>query len=105
MILVYCACGSGEEADRIACRLVEEQLAACVNVIGPVRSHYRWEGKMECSTESLLAIKTESRLFDRVRTRIEELHSYDLPEVIAVPVVAGSERYMAWVSGELKTNE
>lgn len=100
-IVVFSTCGSQEEAERLARRLVEEHLAACVNVISPVRSFYRWKGAIEDATEWLLAIKTSRELFDRVRATLESAHSYELPEVLALPVVEGSPGYLAWMEGEL----
>lgn len=99
MIVVVTSCGSAEEADRIAAVLVEEQLAACVQIL-PMRSVYRWQGAIERSDEWQLQVKTRSSLADRVRARIGALHSYDLPEVVIMPVQGGSADYLAWVEAE-----
>jgi periplasmic divalent cation tolerance protein len=104
-IVVLSTCSSTEEAYRIANELVSKRLAACVNVIGGVKSVYRWEGKIENSEEALLVIKTSRGLFDSVRAQIEKMHSYDLPEVIALHVVAGSEPYLEWLNRELVSDE
>jgi periplasmic divalent cation tolerance protein len=100
-IVVLSTCGSAEEAARIARALVEKKLAACVNVMPAVRSFYRWKGAIEDEQESLLVIKSSRVLFDQLRAEIERLHSYEVPEVIAVPVVDGSEGYLEWLELEL----
>ena len=81
--------------------LVEKRLAACVNVMPGVRSVYRWKDAIEDEEEVLLVIKTSRALLDELREEIERLHSYEVPEVIALPVVDGSERYLAWMNREL----
>ncbi|HYA18100.1 MAG TPA: divalent-cation tolerance protein CutA [Bryobacteraceae bacterium] len=100
-IVVLSTCGSSEEAEGLARRLVEERLAACVNVIGGARSFYRWKGAIESADEFLLVIKTSRDLFERLRTVLEGAHSYELPEVLALPVLAGSPAYLNWLEGEL----
>ena len=100
-IVVLSTCGSAEEAMRIARALVEKKLAACVNVMPAIHSIYRWKGVIEDDQESLLVIKSSRALFDQLRAEIEKLHSYEVPEVIAVPVVDGSEGYLAWLDREL----
>jgi periplasmic divalent cation tolerance protein len=102
-IVVFSTCGSGAEAEKLARRLLEQRLAACVNVITQIRSFYRWKGKLENSEEWLLVIKTTRDLFDRVRTVLEAAHSYELPEVLAVPVIDGSGNYLAWIEAELQS--
>ena len=100
-IVVYVTAGSAEEGERIAAALVEERLAACVNRVSGVRSTYRWEGKIEDSEEQLLIIKTSRDLFERLKQKITELHSYSVPEIIALPIVQGSESYLNWLDEEL----
>ncbi|HXG53284.1 MAG TPA: divalent cation tolerance protein CutA [candidate division Zixibacteria bacterium] len=100
-IVVYVTAGSAEEGERLARALVEERLAACVNRVAPVRSVYRWEGKIEQSEEELLIVKSRRDLFPVLEKRVRELHGYEVPEVIALPVVSGSEPYLRWLSGEL----
>jgi periplasmic divalent cation tolerance protein len=100
-IVVFSTCGSADEAEQLARRLVEKHLAACVNVISPVRSFYRWKGAVEDSTEWLLMIKSSRPLFAALRAVLEAAHSYEVPEVIALPVVEGSPNYLSWIEQEL----
>ena len=100
-IVVLSTCASMEEAQRIARALVEKRLAACVNVIPGIRSVYRWKDAIEDEEEVLLLIKTSRALLEELREEIERLHSYEVPEVIALSVVDGSERYLAWMNREL----
>jgi periplasmic divalent cation tolerance protein len=100
-IVVYVTAGSADEAERIADALVEERLAACVNCVSGVRSIYHWEGKIERADEELLIIKSRRALFDRLKRRVAELHSYSVPEIIALPLVEGSESYLKWLDEEL----
>lgn len=100
-IVVYVTVGSPEEGMRVARALVEERLAACVNRVHPVQSVYRWEGRVEESEEELLIIKTGRELFERLKKRVRELHSYSVPEVIALPIVAGSEDYLRWLEDQV----
>lgn len=84
--------------------LVEKRLAACVNVTPGIRSIYHWQGAIEEESEHLLVIKSRRDLFGRLRAELEKLHSYDVPEVIALPVVDGSEAYLGWMDQELETD-
>jgi periplasmic divalent cation tolerance protein len=100
-IVVLSTCESEEQAERIARHLVEKKLAACVNISGKIRSIYRWEGKIEDASEVLLIIKTRRDLFPRIRAELASLHSYEVPEVIAMAIVDGSDSYLAWLDREL----
>src|SRR5579863_6898304 len=105
-IVALTTCASAEEARRIAHALVEKRLAACVNVLPGVRSVYHWkdaEGKetIEDEEEILLFIKTSRALLDEVKDEVERMHSYEIPELIALTVVDGSDRYLAWMNREL----
>ena len=100
-LVVFCACESEQQALAIAEALVEGRLAACVNVLPRVRSIYRWQGKVERAEEFLLLIETTEERFAALRECIEQLHSYDTPEIIAMPVVAGSEKYLAWLGEQV----
>jgi periplasmic divalent cation tolerance protein len=91
---------SVEDARRIAEALVERRLAACVQIFGPIESIYRWEGKIENATEFQCWIKTREELYPRVELAIRELHTYDVPEVLALPVVQGSSAYLDWLARE-----
>ena len=90
-------CGSLEEARTIGCALVERRLAACVNIVPQVESIYRWKGELETATEFLLVIKTTSKVFDRLRDALRELHSYEVPECIEIAVTDGSAAYLKWI--------
>ncbi len=101
-IQVMTTLGEREDADRIARLVVERRLAACAQVIGPVSSTYWWRGELESATEWLCLIKTERRLYDDIEAAIRSAHPYETPEIIAVPVEAGSDAYLAWLSGEVR---
>jgi len=96
-ILVLCTCPSLGEADAVATALIEERLAACVNRLPGIKSLYRWEGRVTHDDEILLLIKTSADLFDRLEKTIKTLHPYETPEIIAVPIVAGSAEYLRWI--------
>ena len=104
-IVVLSTCGSPEEAERIARALVSKRLAACVNLIPAVRSIYRWKGAVEDAQETLLVTKSSRALFEELRAEIEKLHSYEVAEVIAMPIVDGSEAYLEWLGRELAERE
>ena len=99
-IVVFTTCGSEEEARKLASVLIEKHLAACVNITAPVISVYRWKGVVEEAKEWMLIIKSRRERFDDLRIVLEAAHSYELPEVLAVPVVDGSPNYLAWVEAE-----
>ncbi|HYD49828.1 MAG TPA: divalent-cation tolerance protein CutA [Terriglobales bacterium] len=100
-ILVLSTAGSAEQAEAIANALVEQALAACVNIIGPMRSIYRWRGAVEREQEWLLLIKSEAEQLARLERCVRELHSYEVPEIITLPITGGSADYLAWLSSEL----
>ncbi len=100
--IVLTTTGSGDEARKLAHALVERKLAACVNIVGPVDSVYRWKGAVESAQEWLLVIKTAAAQFEPLRDAIRELHSYELPECIAVDVEAGSAEYLAWIGENVR---
>jgi periplasmic divalent cation tolerance protein len=101
-IVLVTTCESVAEADKIASALVENRLAACVNILPGVSSVYRWKGTVERASEIILLIKTSRPLLAQVQAEIERLHSYELPEVIALQIVDGSERYLEWLDQGLR---
>lgn len=96
-LAILCTCPNGEEANRIARVLVEEALAACVNVVPGVRSVYYWQGSVEEADEQLLIVKAPAQHFAALEARIRALHSYSVPEILALPVAAGSAPYLDWL--------
>jgi periplasmic divalent cation tolerance protein len=104
-IVVLNTCDSAAEAERLARSLVEQHLAACVTVLSPARSFYRWNGAVTDAAEWLLVIKSSRALFDRLRAAVEAAHSYEIPELIALPIVDGSANYLAWLSQEMLSQE
>jgi len=96
-ILVINTCPDLDTAQALAQRLVAGRLAACVNIVGPVRSVYRWRGAVESDDEQILLIKTTQAMFEAVRDTIVRHHPYELPEIIAVPVIAGLDTYLDWL--------
>lgn len=99
-IIVLCSCPDEASAARLARALVSERLAACVNRIAAVRSTYSWAGDLQDDTEVLLLIKTLGSRYQAVEARIRELHGYEVPEIVALPIVAGSGHYLAWLARE-----
>jgi len=100
-IVVLSTASSADEAEKIARSLVEARLAACVNVLPEMRSFYRWQGKIENSAEFLLVIKSSRDQFGALQATLEKLHSYEVPEVIALAVVDGARNYLNWMESEL----
>jgi periplasmic divalent cation tolerance protein len=99
---VVTTAGSEEEAERISAELVERRLAACVQVLGPIVSRYRWQGEVETAREWMCVAKTERERYPGVEATIRELHSYDEPEIVATPIVAGSKGYLDWIRKSLE---
>jgi uncharacterized protein involved in tolerance to divalent cations len=100
-LVVLMTASSAEEAERIAHALLAEMLAACVNVIPAVTSVYRWEGQVQSDQEWLLVAKSRRDVLDDLVRRVQALHSYDVPEVIALPLVGGSDAYLRWIDREV----
>ena len=96
--VVLTTTGSKAEAQKIACALVERKLAACVNIVGPIESVYRWKGAVESAEEFLCVVKTTAAAVERVSAAIKELHSYELPECGVLTIEGGSEEYLGWVA-------
>jgi periplasmic divalent cation tolerance protein len=101
-IHIVTATANREDSLRIARALVEERLAACVQIVGPMTSTYRWKGAIETAEEWQCVIKSRRELFERIEARIRQLHPYELPEVLALPIVAGSAAYLAWLDEEVR---
>ena len=96
-IMVFNTCDSAEIATSIAEMLVSKKLAACVNIVNNIDSVYEWQGKIEHNKEILLIIKTQKSLFAEVKSAIQEVHNYELPEIIAVSIEAGEKHYLNWI--------
>lgn len=102
-IQVHTTTATRADAERIAAALVEGRLAACVQIGGPITSSYRWQGAIETAEEWQCAVKTTRAAYARVERAIRELHPYEEPEIIAVPIVAGSSGYLAWLGEQVET--
>ncbi len=100
-IVVFVTAGSLRESKKIARRLVESRLAACVNITSPIRSIYRWQDKIEDAGEYVLIIKTRRDLFESVRAVVAKIHTYTTPEIISVPIVDGAADYLEWLDRSL----
>lgn len=98
--VIYCTVPNEFNANLIATTLVEENLAACVNILPSVTSVYKWEGIIQTDNEMLLIIKTQEEKFEALEAKIKELHEYTVPEIIALPIVEGSEEYQNWIVKE-----
>jgi periplasmic divalent cation tolerance protein len=104
-IVILSTCATQEEAEKLALLLLERRLAACVNVIPAVRSFYRWKGAVESAIECLLVIKTSHEMFEPLRAVLEQAHSYEVPEVLALPILDGSPNYLNWLETNLRTDD
>ncbi len=101
-VVILVTASSPRECRKIARHLVESKLAACVNITQPIRSIYRWEGKVADEKEFLMLIKTTRELFGEIRAAISKLHSYRTPEVVCLPIIDGSPEYLQWVGDAVK---
>jgi periplasmic divalent cation tolerance protein len=101
-IIVLVTTANKEEAEKIAQTLLDEKLIACANIIDPVTSFFRWLGKVDRCEECLLVLKSRRDLFDALILRVKALHSYEVPEVLAFPVILGSQDYLGWMGDSLK---
>ena len=100
--IIYCTVPNEFNANLIASSLVEENLAACINILPSVNSVYKWEGIVQNNTEMLMMIKTREEKFAEVEAKIKQLHEYSLPEIIAIPIINGSDEYQNWIAEETK---
>ena len=103
-IMVYVTTSSKAEAEKIAQNLLSKHLVACANIVGPVSSYFHWSGKIDAAEEYLMIMKSRSDLFVELSERVKVLHSYEVPEVIAVPIVDGTKDYFDWMSSVLKVS-
>ena len=103
-IVIFSTCPTAEEAEKVAKTLIEKHLAACVTLIPGARSIYRWQGAIEEASEHLLLIKSRRDLFAQLKEELGSVHSYEVPEILALPVVEGSPAYIDWIDKELKDN-
>ena len=103
--MVLTTCATAEDAKSLAAALVEQRLAACVNMLGPMTSTYRWQGAVQQEQESLLVIKTTEARFAALEQMIRERSTYELPEVLAIPVQTGSARYLDWLRAAVADDE
>ena len=104
-LICFCTCPDTDTAERLAEALVEERLAACVNIVPGLRSVYRWQAEVERADETLLLIKTVRERFDALSARIKALHPHELPEVLAVEAAAGLPAYLRWVADETRRQD
>lgn len=100
-IEVVTTCERQEDAQRIARRLVDERLAACVQILGPITSVYRWKGAVETAVEWQCRAKSRADLYERLESAIRQLHSYDVPEILALPVLHGGADYLRWLDEQV----
>lgn len=104
-LLCYCTCPDADTAGRIASALVEERLAACVNILPGMRSIYRWQGQVETADEVLLLIKTSAEAYPALQDRLRDLHPYELPELLAVEPALGLPGYLQWLADETRRKD
>lgn len=97
-IIIFVTAANKKEADTIASVLVKERLAACVNIIVNVRSLFHWQGKVNNAKESLLIIKTRKTLLNKLIKKVKSIHSYEVPEIIALPIIGGDKKYLRWIN-------
>jgi len=105
LVVAFSTASSPEEARRIATALVAEQLAACVQIVDNIHSTYRWQGGIQSAAESLMLLKTQGNLLPLIESRLGELHSYELPELVAVPIGQGSRPYLDWLLASTQSND
>lgn len=101
-VVIFITAKDGGEAQRIARLLLEQKKAACVNIVPQVASSFWWQGRIDSAAESLLVVKTEARLLEDIIRLVKANHSYAIPEIIALPVIGGSQDYLDWIAGSLE---
>lgn len=97
-VVIFITCPNKKEADRIAKHLIKSKLAACVNIVGDIKSLFWWKSKVDIAKEALLIIKTKKTLINKLIKEVKSLHSYEVPEIIALPIVAGNKKYLDWIN-------
>ena len=100
-ILIVVTVSSKEEAEKIATALLKKKLIACANIFGPVASHFWWQGKIDKAEEYVMFMKTKRELFKQVASNVKQLHSYEVPEIIALPIIEGFKPYLEWIDNSL----
>lgn len=103
-IVIFVTCANKEEGEKISQGLLRKKLVACVNLIPEIISRYWWQEKIEVSSETLLIIKTKKSLFKQIVTEVKKLHSYTVPEIIALPIIEGNKDYLNWIQKSVETN-
>ena len=101
-IVIFITASDSEEAHKIAKVLLNQRQAACVNIVPNISSFFWWQGKLDSAQETLLIIKTKASQLDETVSLVKEIHSYDVPEIIALPIVGGNQDYLEWISNEVK---
>jgi periplasmic divalent cation tolerance protein len=101
-VIIFVTCASNNEAQKIAAALLKKRLVACGNIVGGVRSKFWWKGKIDSTKETLLILKAKSANFKAVEKKVKRIHSYDVPEIIAIPIVAGSSDYLNWIKDNIR---
>lgn len=101
-IVIFITCKNKPEAEAIANKLLEEKMIACANIVSGIQSMYWWEGKVNTDQEVLMIIKTRKILFPKIVKTVKNLHSYTVPEIIALPITAGSADYLKWINASTK---
>lgn len=99
-VIILATCSSKQEADRIAASILKKRLAACGNIVDGIRSKFWWKGRIDSANEVLLILKTRAANFKEIEKEIKRIHSYEVPEIIALPIVAGSKEYLMWIKKE-----
>lgn len=102
-IVVLITTSSTDEAKKIGNSLINKNLAACANIIPSVQSIFKWKGNICNESEVMIIVKTRLELFDELQSEVKELHSYEVPEIIALPIITGNENYLKWINGETQT--
>ncbi len=103
-ILVQTTTDSQQAAEKIALKITELRLSACAQIEGPITSVYKWKGKLEKEIEWKCTFKTSGKLFRKLETKLKEIHSYETPEIVAIPILEGSDEYLSWMKNELENS-